>query len=426
MKKVYFLTLGCPKNEVDSENFAGCFIRSGWSITSDPDQADLIFLNTCAFIKPAVEESLECIQDLLDWKIQKNDRKLILAGCLPGRYKQDGKEGLEEFAMVIGPGDVSALQEFLGLKKEKIFAVELNTRVSRYLKIAEGCSNYCSYCMIPYIRGEFIPYPSAEIIESAELLVKQGAREIGIIAQDPCMWEWQGRNFLSLLEDLCRLFPDIWWRTYYLHPHHFPYGILKLMEKRQNLVPYLDLPIQHADDEILSRMGRGYTGSEIRNILDAVENTGFPVAVRTTVIVGYPGEEKNSFGKLRALLEEYECFRHLLAFPYYNEEGTKEFLRTGNEYEQPKDDVVRERLNNLSIISDLFYERWRQRLTGTEIGVLLDAPDMGHSAFDAPIVDGVCHFSESAGKPGDIVKASVEHCTGADMLVRKSDSEELT
>ena len=412
MPEAFLLTLGCPKNEADSDSFAGCLKAAGWQITRDIHNAELLLINTCAFIKPAVDESLEAMDQALEWKREKRGRVLILAGCLPGRYPDDGSGGLEDFDLITGPGDTSRLEEYLSV--QTVPGPEPSEgRITRYLKISEGCSNDCAFCTIPVIRGPRRDRSPDEIFGDADDLVEQGAAEIGIVGQDTTVWKCSSGGISWLLSRLASAYPDVWFRLYYIHPSHYPADFLTLIEKHENIMPYIDMPVQHVSDRILKRMGRPYTGDYIRELFDRFENFKKRIAVRITLIAGYPGETEEDFTQLEGFLTHYQCIRTIVAFPYWPEEGTREFARRSTE-EVPDEAAVQSRLMRIGETSWEHNIFWADVLEGEIVEVLADTPLMGHSRLDAPSVDGACCFDRSV-EPGHIIRCRLTGGIGPDL-----------
>jgi len=412
LQEAYILTLGCPKNEADSDAFAGCLTEAGWGITRNLEDADLLLINTCAFIKPAVDESLEAIQQALDWKNEIEGRSLILAGCLPGRYPDDGSGGLEGFDLIIGPGDTSHLEEYLQLPSTSS-PEPAGGRISRYLKISEGCSNNCAYCTIPLIRGARRDRSPEEILMDAERLVEQGAVEIGIVGQDTASWKSENGSISRLISQLAGRYPDIWFRLYYIHPAFYPVDFLPLLEKHENVMPYIDMPVQHVSDRILKRMGRNYTGDHVRKLFDVFEKSKNLLSVRTTLIAGYPGETEEDFNELLEFLSQYQCIRTIAAFPYWPEEGTREFSRPSSG-DIPDEGAIQSRLARIGDEADEHNLIWADRLEGEIMDILADTSLLGHSRLDAPEVDGVCCFDRSV-EPGNIIRCRITGGTGSDL-----------
>jgi ribosomal protein S12 methylthiotransferase len=408
-------TLGCPKNEVDSERFRGVLRRARYDRAERLEEADLFLLNTCAFIRPAVEESLEALGDAVTWRNESPERKLILAGCLPARFPPDPGGPPEGIDLVVGAGDTSSLEAYLGLPSSGWEELVPERPVSsRYLRISDGCDNACAYCTIPMIRGPYRGLGSDAIRKSAAQLVEQGALEIGLVAQDTGRWAFRETDLTGLVASLFEEFEDVWWRIYYLHPAHFPPGLLELFDARDNVVPYLDLPVQHASDRILRRMGRPYTRSYLESLLGRVESCGATVSVRLTVMVGYPGESDRDFQTLLDFLGSFDCIRNLVVFSYYPEAGTREHS-LGREMPDPR--VVCERMAYVEALLEGLSSEWSRRLSGRELEVIVDGPHEGHCMYDAPFVDGRCIFEEAVDFPGRF-RAEVMDFRGNDILVR--------
>lgn len=408
------LTLGCPRNEVDSEAFAGVLRRSGWRLAADPASAGLLLLNTCAFIAPAVEESLEALSEAIEWKWSREDRILVLAGCLPGRYSDDGSGGLEDIDLVIGPGDVEGLSRFLGSGEGPAPRARLGRRFDRYLKIADGCLNSCAFCVLPAIRGPFRPLPFASILAETESLVESGAREVGIVAQDLLAWRDGSVSPAALVSEVARRFPETWFRLYYLHPGRFDREIIDAMGRSGNIAPYLDLPVQHASDAVLRRMSRGYGRRRLEEINSMVGEAGFDLACRFTVIAGYPGETRADFDELCSFLRGSGSLRSLVVFQYWHEEGSPEFDRGTQDLVDPS--VIEERTCILDAISEEAAASWGGRLSGSRTVVLAETTRRGRTRFDAPLVDGTAHFSTPV-RAGGFHEVVVDECRGLDSMV---------
>ncbi len=413
MRRVCIHTLGCPKNEADSDSFAACLAAAGWCITEDPGSADLLLLNTCAFISPAVDESLEAMEQAVDWKASRAGRQIILAGCLPGRFTDDGSGGLEDFDLIIGPADTRGLLSYLGPSIGVPQPIAGHSHF-RYLKISEGCSNNCSYCTIPLIRGPRRDRTVVEILRDAEALTGQGAAEIGLVGQDTGAWAPQEGGVSRLLGMLSERYPETWFRLYYVHPSHRLPGFLDLVRDHHNIMPYMDMPIQHFSDRILSRMGRGYTGDDLERIFSEFDRFETPLAVRTTVIAGYPGETETDFRMMEDFLARHSCIRTVAAFPYWPEEGTREFERT-DPGETVQGGTVQYRLSRIGDVADLHYQQWGDLLEEKEVDVMADSPGLGHSVFDAPEVDGACSLDRDVA-PGTVVRCRITGSRGPDLI----------
>jgi ribosomal protein S12 methylthiotransferase len=398
---------------VESELFAGLFLRAGWRLSPTAAGADLLLLNTCAFIAPAVEESLEAVAAAERWKMHRKGRSLVLAGCLPGRFPDDGSGGLEIFDLVVRPGELGRLAEFLGLPDAVTVQARIGAHASRYLRIADGCSNRCAFCTIPGIRGPFRPERSSLIYRQADALVSAGAREVGLVAQDSGAWSDSGMDVCDLLESLSTAHPEVLWRLYYIHPSHFPSRLAELFASRPNVAPWVDLPLQHASDGILRRMGRNYDRSTLERITAGLDAAPFPIALRATVIAGYPGETEEDFEELREFLCSTDSLRSLVVFPYSSEEGT---LQADRGDMPVPEELTAERVAILGLAGESAAWRWAELLQDREIEVVSDTGRFGHSVFDAPEIDGTCTFT-SRVEPGLLLRCRVVEAMGLDMRV---------
>lgn len=413
MPRLFVRTLGCPKNEYDSEVYSGLFASAGWVLVDSPSRADMVLINTCAFIAPAVEESMEAVAAALEWKAGRPGRRLALTGCLPGRFRDDGSGGLEDFDLVAGPAAEREVARWLGLPAGRRPLARARPGPCRFVKIADGCDNRCAYCTIPGIRGGFSPESMETVSARVGELADQGALEIGIVAQDSGMWRSGTTGLTELVEKLSDRWRDIWFRIYYLHPAHVPGNIVDLIEDHENVMPWLDLPVQHASDRILGRMGRPYSRADLERLVDRVAASPREIALRITVMTGYPGEEDSDFNELSGFLRSAGPLKTLVAFRYSPEEGTIEHSRGGP---VPSSDETCLRLAALGGIAADASLAWAVRLLGRRISVLVDEPFSGHSLWDAPEVDGACVF-ERASKAGTRVDALVEGCAGPDLFV---------
>ncbi len=411
------VTLGCPRNEVDSESFAAVIRRAGYRIVRDPEEAVLLLLNTCAFIAPAVEESVEALSEALAWRAGGGGRRFVLAGCLPGRFGDDGSGGLEGIDALVGPADTASLAAFLGVDPDARGRSRISRRFDRYLKIADGCLNRCSFCVLPAIRGPFRPASASGIIAEAGDLAASGAREIGVVAQDLLAWRDGSMGPADLVSELASRHPRTWFRLYYLNPRRFDESILEAMNRFRNLAPYLDIPVQHASDRVLARMNRGYGRAALERICDLVSHAGFDIACRFTVIAGYPGETAGDFEDLCSFLRGASSLRSLVVFPYWHEEGSVEYGRGDDDLVDPA--IVDERLGILDSIGEEAAEAWGGRLPGRRIPVLAESSRRGRTVFDAPMVDGSVLFT-SPVRAGAFHEAIVEGCEGLSTTVTVS------
>jgi len=407
--KIFPVSLGCPKNRVDFEKTLALLKNEGYEITLDPSLADVLWVNTCAFIKPAVQESIDTILELSDFK--KDGAKLVVSGCLTARY---GKEKLKEL--------LPEVDEFLGIEPYKeIERFEPKVRVFTespfyaYLKVSEGCAHRCSYCTIPKIRGPFRSKPLPQLVEEATYLLKLGVKELILVGQDTTLY---GRDLgekdglLKLLYSLSELPFEFRIRVLYLHPQHVDENLLLSMLSIPKVLPYFELPIQHAHPKILKAMNRAYSPEKILKLISSVRQVNPSATFRSTVIVGFPGEWDEEFSYLLEFLKEAE-FDYLGAFPFYPEEGTRaEKLKP----RVPAKERMRRRKEVLLLQQAITKRRLEARV-GTLDEVLIleeESPNKlkGLASFQAPEIDGLTlvKLSRKAKEtllPGDLIKVRI-------------------
>jgi len=425
-----FVSLGCSKNLVDSEKVMGLLKNSGHTITNNPAEADAIFINTCGFINPAKEEGINTILEMAEYK-QDKCKKLIVLGCLAQRYKTELEKELPEVDRFIGVQEYNhleeILQEELGTpilgtygKMERL----LSTRpYTAYLKIAEGCSNRCAYCAIPLIRGNQVSYDMDELVSEAIGLAKQGVQELVVIAQDTTRygndWEDKQLQLPKLLSRLNAISGFKWIRILYMYPDSITNELLQTMKECPKVLPYFDIPIQHADDTMLKLMNRHGNSSDIMDTIERIRSV-FPEAIlRTTMIVGFPGETDEQFERMITMTKEVK-FDRLGAFTYSLEEDTPAFSMDHQIDEEIKED----RLRRLMTLQESIAETNGQKLVGQVLEVLSEKRDPltytyhGRSIYSAPDnVDGEVLFtSDRLIRSGEFVRVLITESTGHDLV----------
>lgn len=416
---IHLVSLGCSKNQVDSERVMGLLESNGHTMVASPDKAEAIFVNTCGFINPAKEESIATILDMADYK-QRNAKKLIVIGCLAQRYKTELEKELGEVDRFIGVSEYHRLGEILTEtlgteikgtygKMERLIPKSAH---SAYLKVSEGCSNRCTYCAIPLIRGNMKSYPVEELVEEAKRLASTGIKELVLIAQDTSRYgEDQGENRLGeLLHQLNAIEGLVWIRLLYQYPNAVTERLLQAMKACEKVVPYFDIPIQHADDSLLKRMNRKGTVADMRKVITDIRSV-FPNAIlRTTVIVGFPGETREQFETLLDFIREVR-FDHLGAFAYSPEEDTPAFSMPETISETEK----QERLLQVMDVQAVIAAEKKGALVGTVQTVLIESVNVrkhmavGRCAFQAPDqVDGEVHVDlRGLPQPGDLIDVRI-------------------
>jgi ribosomal protein S12 methylthiotransferase len=426
------ISLGCPKNQVDAEQMLGVLAETGFEITSEQSEADVIVVNTCGFIESAKEESIEAILDAAKMKKQGKCRTLIVAGCLAQRYKDELLKELPEADAVIGTAEISRISEICEKAltgKEHVLAVSAPTmvyglpRVSttprhyRYLKIAEGCSNRCSYCAIPIIRGNFKSRPYESILDEARSLVDEGAKELILLAQDSTGYRDGEADLPMLLKALTSIHGIEWVRLMYAYPGRVSTELMTVMADEEKICKYLDIPIQHFDDNMLKAMNRRGTSEDIRKTIEQLRKRVPGIALRTSLIVGFPSETEAAFKRLLAFVKE-AAFEHLGVFTYSPEEGT---AACGLKPHVPHE-IAEERLDRIMKAQAKISLKKNRALIGTHQRVLIDGMEdmalIGRLSTQAPEIDGVVYLSETEAEPGEFVEVTITDVTEYDLMGR--------
>jgi ribosomal protein S12 methylthiotransferase len=391
------VTLGCPMNQVDSERIMGGLVSLGFEIVPE-DEADIIVVNTCGFIDSAREESIETILTMADFKKKGRAKALVVAGCLAERYRSDLEDELPEADAIVGLSERDRIPSIcLELAGRKQKGEALYTRVvsgplhTAYLKISEGCNNLCAYCTIPMIRGPYRSLSESDILHEAEELVSVGARELVIIGQDTTNYgiDMENGNLPSLLEKVAAIEGVEWLRLMYAHPAHITDELIEAFGSIPQLLPYIDLPIQHISQNVLRRMGRITKPDDIRSLLETLRTRVEGLVIRTSLIVGYPGETEEDFQELLDFMEDIR-FERLGAFVYSPEEGTRAALLE----ERIPEELAAERYEEVMGLQAEISTEFQESLIGAELEMIVDEIDpesgdvFGRSYHDAPEVDG--------------------------------------
>ena len=422
--RIHLASLGCAKNLVDSERILGRLAAAGAMVGASAEQADIIIVNTCGFIDPAKEESIQTILELAQHKEKARCRKLLVMGCLAQRYAATLREQLAEADGVFGLGDEDAIMQACGMSRTAGRAAGrllLTPKHTGYLRIADGCDNRCAYCAIPIIRGRFRSRPSKEIVREAVALVRGGVRELNIIAQDTTLYGMDLPKpfpIHSLLERLAESLPQLkWMRLLYTHPAHFTDDLISAYAAISKLCPYVDLPLQHLSDTILKRMGRKVTQSQILSLIERIR-AGVPgVAIRTAFIVGFPGETRAQFNDLLQLVKELR-FEHMGVFAYSSEEDTRAARMRGHVSERAKG----RRLRDLMLAQQKMVLTRNRRAKGTRVPIVIesrseDSPEVwvARMATQAPDVDSVVYVTGKGLRPGRFVEVEITGSSGYDL-----------
>ena len=421
-KTLNLISLGCAKNLVDSEILLGGLNKTDITLTHNPEEADTIVVNTCGFLDIAREESVDTILQAAELKKTGNLKELVVMGCLSERYPDELKKEIPEVDRIFGSNDHRQIVLFLTgkefAKDDPLFFRSLMTpNHYAYLKIAEGCDNGCSFCSIPLMRGLQKSRTIPAIMDETERLVSNGTRELLVIAQDTTSYGWdlETKVYLSdLLRELNTINNLEWIRVHYAHPAHLSQRIIDAMAECDKVCNYLDMPIQHAVDTILKSMKRGLGQDGIRNRIHRLRSAIPEIAIRTTLIVGYPGETEHDFNSLRDFVEEMK-FDRLGIFTYSEEEGTGAAHLDDNIPRQIKDD-------RKNILLDIQHEISLDRnesFVGKTLKVLVDQEgenvSVGRTEYDSPEIDNIVHIQGKVDK-GSFVRVKIESANEYELI----------
>ncbi len=415
--KVYIESLGCPKNTADSEYMAGILKCNGCEIVGDPLLADVVLVNTCGFIEPAKEESIDTILEFAELK-KEGLKKLIVAGCLYERYKKELKEELPEVDGFLSVHELEKVSEVvLGKSVYGNRLYEFRELLEKphigYLKIADGCSNGCTFCAIPLIKGGFKSRSIYELVDEASVLAEKGVKELYIIAQDTTAYMFE-KGLKNQLVELLKRLESVdgieWIRIMYTYPSFITDELIDYMASSKKVVHYLDVPFQHASDRVLKDMGRMYKRSDMEKLLQRLRDKIPDIAIRSTFIVGFPTETDEDFNDLLDFLEgarlDWSGF-----FKYYHEEGTLSFSRYRDMYDQ----IKQERLIEAENVASSITEEINETFVGKSLKVLIDGESedlpgyyVGRSYRSAYEIDGAVYVKGKGLKEGDIVVAYIE------------------
>jgi len=421
-KTLNLISLGCAKNLVDSEILLGGLNKTDVTLTQNPEEADTIVVNTCGFLDIAREESVDTILQAAELKKAGNLKELVVMGCLSERYPDELKKEIPEVDRIFGSNDHRQIVSFLTgkefAKDDPLFFRSLMTpNHYAYLKIAEGCDNGCSFCSIPLMRGLQKSRTIPAIMDEAERLVANGTQELLVIAQDSTSYGWdlETKVYLSdLLRELNTIDDLEWIRVHYAHPAHLSQRIIDAMAECDKVCNYLDMPIQHAADTILKSMKRGLGQDGIRNRIHRLRSAIPEIAIRTTLIVGYPGETEDDFNSLRDFVKEMK-FDRLGIFTYSEEEGTGAAHLDDNISRQVKDD----RKNILLEIQHEINLDRNESLVGKTLKVLVDQEgenvSVGRTEYDSPEIDNIVHIQSKVEK-GNFVRVKIESANEYELI----------
>jgi SSU ribosomal protein S12P methylthiotransferase (EC 2.-.-.-) len=437
LTKISIISLGCAKNQVDSEIMSGILERKH-VLTDTPDDADVIVVNTCSFIETAKEESINTILDMARFKELGSCQVLLAAGCLAQRYGQELMQEIPELDGILGTGNIDEIEELLKKSRVRRTAIikpgspdflydenmprkRLTPKHYAYVKVAEGCDNYCTYCVIPQVRGHFRSRPEESIVKEVQLMASQGVKEILLIAQDTTRYGLDLYGELRL-PGLIRLLSAIegieWIRLMYCYPDLFSEEIIEVMSQERKVCRYLDLPLQHADPGVLSDMNRRGTIEQAEQLIVSLRQIMPDITIRTTMITGFPGETEKEFNNLQDFVKRIK-FERLGVFAYSQEDGTLAAQRT----DQVPRKVKEKRREQLMLLQQDIAFKCQQRLVGQIKTVILEhrLPDnrwLGRTEADAPEIDGQVYVN-THGKEfiaGDMVQVYIQEADSYDLL----------
>ncbi len=433
--------LGCPKNDVDAEYLAGLLEAAGARMVEDPAEADVILVNTCAFIEPAVREALEALEEAASLK-EAGVRAVICAGCLPQRYREQLARELPEIDGFMGPGAVGRVVEVVArvLAGERVLElpppsflgscatprVRTDVPWTAYVKIADGCSHPCTFCTIPAIRGPYRSRPVEDVVAEAVRLAEEGAVELCLVSQDSTSYgadlgldEGLARLVEQMAEELGRRGFEGWIRVQYLHPDKLTQRAMEALCGGEPVVPYFDLPFQHASQRILRAMGRAGSGEAYLELVSRIRELRPEAAIRATFIVGFPGETEGDFQELLDFVARLQP-DHVAVFPYWPEEGTPAAEMAG-QVEEAERRRRAEALTEAALAAAAERGRW---YVGRKMKVLVEEAHegaaVGRSLRDAPEVDGSFTVSGADARPGEFVWAVVEEADEHDLIGRRA------
>jgi len=438
MATFHLISLGCPKNLVDSELMFGLLEQAGWVFEEDPRQAAMLLINTCGFIQSAVEEAIDEILELSLMKQEDPDKLLVVTGCMVQRYREElvhalpevdlfiGTEGFHQIVPLVEALRSGTLQDKVSLPERFLMDSTMPRRISTpfyrsWLKITEGCNNRCSYCLIPSIRGDLRSRPIADLVSEAVSVEQQGVRELSLIAQDLTAYgdDLGGSVQLTgLLKALLAGGSIPWLRLLYLYPSGINDELLSLMAEQPRIVPYMDIPFQHVSDTVLKRMNRHYSGDDLYRLIARIRSFLPDVALRSTLMVGFPGETDDDVRQLEQFVREARL-DHVGLFAYANEAGSP----SENFQQQCSEAEKQDRLDFIVGVQAEVSAGNLKRYVGRVEPVLVEGVSRetdllleGRTRFQAPDVDGCVYITDGKASPGDIVQVHISEAQVYDLV----------
>ncbi len=442
MEKVFFVTLGCPKNRVDSEIMLGYLIEANYEIVGEPEEADILVVNTCGFIQDAKKESIQTILEMIEHKKEGSNKKVVVTGCMAQLYQEELVKELPEVDYFIGTGVFQEIVPFLKSNKKSFFGKphylqnentpRVNTLPSHtaYIKIAEGCSNSCSFCIIPKIKGAQTSRTIENILHEVQNIVENnGVKEINLVAQELTAYGKdlpEKPTLVELLKELVKVENLQWIRLFYNYPTGFDDQLIDLIASEPKIVPYIDLPLQHISDNVLKMMFRANRENTIHSLIQKIREKIPQAAIRASFIVGFPGETEEDFKKLLDFVEETK-FEHLGVFAYSKEENT-EAAKMSNQIPQK---IKKRRQSELMRLQKKISNSIMKGYVGQTLDVIIDGLSeesdlllVGRHKKQGYDVDGVIYINDGTANAGDIVKVKITDSGDYDLVGGIVEEEE--
>lgn len=438
MRKFHLISLGCAKNLVDSELMLGSMTENGWELSPVPEESDLLVINTCGFIQPAVEEAISEIFELVKVKEKAPETRIVVVGCLVQRYKEQLAEDLPEIDLFVGTeaaADLASIIDSLenGSLQSRVVLPDrflMNSSMPRVLstppfrslmKITEGCDNRCSYCMIPSIRGNLRSRPINDLVEEAVKLESYGVKELSLIAQDTTAY---GNDLsvdvtiVQLLEQLLQVTSIPWFRLLYLYPSGVTDELLQVMADEPRVLPYFDIPFQHVNERVLRMMNRRYSTELLYNLIERARKLVPDIALRTTFLVGFPGETESEFLEIEQFLRKTKI-DHVGVFPYANEEGSPSEHFPGQHSQEEKQRRCEYLLAVQAELSAQIQKKYIDRVEDVLVEGVSKETDLlleGRTMYQAHDVDGCVYINDGIASPGDIVQVKISDAQIYDLV----------
>jgi ribosomal protein S12 methylthiotransferase len=408
-KTISVISLGCPRNLVDSEMIVAEFTKKGYVFREDAFNSDTVIVNTCAFIEEAKRESIDTILRVIDAKKDGSIKKIIVAGCLPERYRAELSKELKE---------VDEFRGVLDFNKSVLPPARLTPKHYAYLKISEGCANRCAYCVIPYLKGRYKSRPIESIKKEAIRLIKNGAKEIILIGQDTSLYGidlYGNKRLADLLKELAGVSKGVWVRLLYLHPANLDTEVIDIIKSNKNICRYIDLPLEHINDRILTRMARRTSKEKITRLITHIRKQIPGVSIRTSFIVGFPGETDKEFRELVAFVKKMK-FERLGVFKYSREEGTPAYNYKNQVSEKEKE----KRFNVIMSVQQGISRKINEKFKGKVLKALVEEKNkdcyMGRTEYDSPDIDGLVYIKGKNLKIGEFYNVMITDSYEYDLI----------